>query len=162
MKVLCTYCESEGASALLYEKEPLDDLAITHGICARHARQLLAEIQAAFAQEPPPEGDRLSQLPTPLPVACKAPQFPGTELRGIIRSLGARGAMADLPLTVAPGSRMTLALQTWEETLEIQATVAWTNGTGGRIQHSIAFLAPIEPGLLRVLRRGETRDLRAA
>ena len=162
MKVLCTYCESEGGSALLYEKEPLDDPAITHGICDRHSRQLLEEIQAVFAQEPPSERDRFPRLPMPAPVTCRAPQFPGTELRGIIRNLGPQGAMAEFPLKVAQGGQMTLFLQTWQETLEIQGQVVWTSGVGGRVQHGIAFLAPIEPGFLHGLGCGECREPRAA
>ena len=37
MKVKCPWCEREGRPADLGEREPLDDPAVTHGICRRHA-----------------------------------------------------------------------------------------------------------------------------
>ena len=41
MRIVCAWCERDGAPALLGEREPLDDLTITHGICPRHLTQLL-------------------------------------------------------------------------------------------------------------------------
>ena len=37
VKVKCPWCEREGRPADLGEREPLDDPAVTHGICRRHA-----------------------------------------------------------------------------------------------------------------------------
>ncbi len=50
MKVVCVYCATEGKSALMREKEPLDDPRVTHGICAEHQRRL------ARTAEDSPEG----------------------------------------------------------------------------------------------------------
>ena len=41
MKVQCPWCEREGRPADLGEHEPLDDPAVTHGICRRHALEFL-------------------------------------------------------------------------------------------------------------------------
>lgn len=41
MKVVCSWCRQEGRSGDLGEKEPFDDPALTHAICARHLEQLL-------------------------------------------------------------------------------------------------------------------------
>lgn len=43
MKAICAWCKREGQPAFLGEREPLDDLTETHGICPRHRTQLLAE-----------------------------------------------------------------------------------------------------------------------
>lgn len=47
MKVLCAWCQREGKPALLGERDPLDDPKETHGICAEHARRLMAELGPA-------------------------------------------------------------------------------------------------------------------
>jgi len=41
VKVKCPWCEREGRPADLGEREPLDDPAVTHGICRRHALEFL-------------------------------------------------------------------------------------------------------------------------
>ncbi|HQW91413.1 MAG TPA: hypothetical protein PK478_16270 [Nitrospira sp.] len=40
MKVICSWCQSEGRSALVREKAPLADLRETHGICSDHLQQM--------------------------------------------------------------------------------------------------------------------------
>lgn len=42
MRVICAWCEKEGRSSVLGEKEPLDDPAPTHGICRRHEEALFS------------------------------------------------------------------------------------------------------------------------
>lgn len=44
MRVVCSWCLVEGRSGDLGEKEPFDDPALTHAICARHLEQLLATL----------------------------------------------------------------------------------------------------------------------
>jgi len=39
--VMCAWCEQEGRPAGLGERAPLDDQSKTHGICRRHAIELL-------------------------------------------------------------------------------------------------------------------------
>jgi hypothetical protein len=40
MKVICSWCRSEGRPALLWEKAPLADARETHGICVFHLRHI--------------------------------------------------------------------------------------------------------------------------
>lgn len=47
MRVYCAWCLEEGVleeKAFLYDKEPLEDLSVSHGICPRHAEDLHALI----------------------------------------------------------------------------------------------------------------------
>ena len=43
MRVICAWCQREGRSGFLREREPLDDPGETHGICLRH-QQLVAQM----------------------------------------------------------------------------------------------------------------------
>ena len=44
MKVICSLCEREGKPGYLGEREPLDNPAVTHGLCAPHKELLLESI----------------------------------------------------------------------------------------------------------------------
>ena len=44
MQILCAWCCRDGEPGYLGEREPLDDPAATHGICARHRAQLLESL----------------------------------------------------------------------------------------------------------------------
>jgi hypothetical protein len=44
MRILCAWCEQEGAPAELGEREPLADPTKTHGICRRHWRELVGTL----------------------------------------------------------------------------------------------------------------------
>jgi hypothetical protein len=44
MKVICAWCQREGRSGFLREREPLDDPSETHGICLRHQQQVVATL----------------------------------------------------------------------------------------------------------------------
>ena len=44
MKVICAWCQREGRSGLLREREPLEDPSETHGICLRHQQQVVATL----------------------------------------------------------------------------------------------------------------------
>lgn len=46
MRVLCAWCEREGTDALIREVEPFEDRTATHGICARHYNDLLAQLRS--------------------------------------------------------------------------------------------------------------------
>jgi hypothetical protein len=43
MIVMCAWCQREGRPATLGEKEPLDTVAVSHGICDEHALFILVE-----------------------------------------------------------------------------------------------------------------------
>jgi hypothetical protein len=44
MKIFCAWCERDGLPAFLGEREPLNDLTTTHGICPRHMAQVLGSL----------------------------------------------------------------------------------------------------------------------
>ena len=47
VRVLCAWCERDGAPAFMGEREPLDDPTVTHGICPRHLTVMLATLPSA-------------------------------------------------------------------------------------------------------------------
>jgi len=44
MKVVCAWCERRGGAGDLGERAPFDNPGITHGLCLRHAAQLLESL----------------------------------------------------------------------------------------------------------------------
>ena len=44
MEVLCAWCRLEGKPGYLGERESLEDLGPTHGVCANHKEQLLESL----------------------------------------------------------------------------------------------------------------------
>jgi hypothetical protein len=44
VKAYCAWCRQEGRNGDLGEREPLDDLRETHGVCDRHQQELLATL----------------------------------------------------------------------------------------------------------------------
>jgi hypothetical protein len=44
MKVVCAWCQQEGRSGVIGEREPVDDPTETHGVCAVHAERLLEQL----------------------------------------------------------------------------------------------------------------------
>jgi len=44
MQILCAWCCREGQPGYLGEREPLENLEPTHGICARHTREFLESL----------------------------------------------------------------------------------------------------------------------
>jgi len=44
VKVICSLCEREGKPGYLGEREPFDNSAVTHGLCAPHTELLLESI----------------------------------------------------------------------------------------------------------------------
>jgi hypothetical protein len=46
VRAICSWCQAEGSPADLGEREPLDDLAETHGVCQRHLTQFLGSARS--------------------------------------------------------------------------------------------------------------------
>ena len=46
MTVVCAWCQQQGRTTVLGEKEPLDWAVVSHGICEEHAQAFLAEVRA--------------------------------------------------------------------------------------------------------------------
>jgi hypothetical protein len=44
MKAVCAWCQQEGRSGVLGDREPLDDPSETHGVCARHSEKLVEQL----------------------------------------------------------------------------------------------------------------------
>ena len=45
MTVVCAWCQRQGRTMVLREKEPLDHPMVSHGICEEHVRAFLAELR---------------------------------------------------------------------------------------------------------------------
>ncbi len=43
MTVVCAWCQRQGRTTVLREKEPLDWAVVSHGICEEHAKAFLDE-----------------------------------------------------------------------------------------------------------------------
>ena len=56
MKVICSWCKSEGHVGFLREKAPLGDVRETHGICVIHLQQVAEGRESLM----PCDGDRTS------------------------------------------------------------------------------------------------------
>ncbi len=44
MRVVCAWCERDGAPAFMGERDPLEDPSVTHGICPRHLTLVLGTL----------------------------------------------------------------------------------------------------------------------
>ena len=44
MIVACAWCEAEGRSYVMAEREPLDDRRVTHSVCVEHRTELLSQL----------------------------------------------------------------------------------------------------------------------
>jgi hypothetical protein len=44
MIVACAWCESEGRSYVMAEREPLEDRRVTHSVCVEHRTELLSQL----------------------------------------------------------------------------------------------------------------------
>jgi wyosine [tRNA(Phe)-imidazoG37] synthetase (radical SAM superfamily) len=49
MTVVCAWCQRQGRTTVLREKEPLDWAVVSHGICEEHAKTFLAEVRETKA-----------------------------------------------------------------------------------------------------------------
>jgi len=47
MTVVCAWCQHQGRTLVLREKEPFDYHVVSHGICEEHARAFLAQLREA-------------------------------------------------------------------------------------------------------------------
>jgi hypothetical protein len=56
--MICAWCEHEGKTVVLAEREPVDDLRFEYAICDRHTARLVARLHKYF---PPGETSHTSQ-----------------------------------------------------------------------------------------------------
>jgi hypothetical protein len=55
MTVVCAWCQHQGRTTVLREKEPFDRPVISHGICDEHVVAFLAEVREAETPAMPPD-----------------------------------------------------------------------------------------------------------
>src|SRR5687768_2924529 len=105
MRLMCAWCQQEGAPAFLCEVEPLDDETETHGICARHRFEVLQELDTAQARPATVGGG----------VQPSAPEVVD-EYEMLHRWIADSGEMLDtlMPGVLAAGSRLAHRAETAE------------------------------------------------
>ncbi len=80
-----------------------------------------------------------ARFPVLVVVRTRASQFGGTEVKGLVRNIGARGLMAELPIEVTRGTPVALTLETRAGPLALDGRVVWTAIGEGRVQHGMIF-----------------------
>lgn len=118
-----------------------------------HARRV-PQTEIPEGEEGAPETGRMQvvrrfeRVPVSLPAIARAPQFPGTALRGVVLYIAAGGLMVELPVEVVSGSTLWVLLQTRQGPREVEGKVVWTAAAGGTVHHGLAFAEPEEPDFL--------------
>lgn len=85
---------------------------------------------------------RFERIPVSVPAIGWAPQFPGMELRGVVRYTAVGGLMAEFPVEVVPGSTLRVLFQTRQRSLEVEGKVVWTTVNKNTIRHGLSFPEP--------------------
>ncbi len=158
MKVLCTYCEMEGRPALIEEKEPRGDAMITHGICAKHRRQLYREMEVLRRKLAAPGSGQYGRLPVSLRAVGHTPQVIGGQLRGTVRTVGVGGVTVEFPMRVPPGSFLRVVIERQRGPLEVEGRVVWAAVLPDGVLHGVAFLTPKDPEFAGDLYMDEVRS----
>lgn len=151
MKIVCAHCQAEGKTGVLEEMEPRDDPTVRYSLCPARRLQVEEEARAAAeARQGEPEEGRagmqhFERVPVALPVLGWAPQFQGTALRGMARSVSAVGLVVEFPVEVVRGTVMRLALQTRRGPLELEGRIVCTALNEGVMRHNLVFPEPKGP-----------------
>jgi CheY-like chemotaxis protein len=80
------------------------------------------------------------------PVLARVPQFPGRDLRGIVRNVSRGGLLAEFSVELVPGSQLELTLETPQGPHHETGRVVWESASSDVVHHGIAFLEPKGPG----------------
>jgi hypothetical protein len=48
VKTICAWCEHEGRTVVLAEREPADDLSVSYAICETHAERLISKLHKYY------------------------------------------------------------------------------------------------------------------
>ena len=139
---------------------PLNELVFPEGFDSLAAAEAAAKRyvdreHARQAQREGPEGRegvggpeehlgqrRFLRFPAYLPVIGFAPQLELGEILGVVRTVSAGGLMVELPVELAPGSAVDLALLTQHGPLEVEAQTVWTAASGDTVRHGLTFPQP--------------------
>ncbi|HSC72224.1 MAG TPA: response regulator [Candidatus Methylomirabilis sp.] len=101
---------------------------------------LLETLDAVLASQ-----RRFPRVAVTCPVLARVPQFPGRDLRGIVRNVSRGGLLAEFPVELVLGSRVDLTLETPQGPLPETGRVVWAVAFGGVVRHGIGFLQPKGP-----------------
>lgn len=99
---------------------------------------------------------RFTRFPVSLPVTGRVVEL-AEGIEGMARNVGAGGLMAELPVSLPPGSAVGLVLQRRHGPLLVEARVIWTMASGDMVRHGFAFLEPKWPGFAMDLFLDENR-----
>ena len=80
-----------------------------------------------------------ARFPVSLPVLVRTVQFPGRDITGKVRNVGAGGMMAELPVHMEAGRAVALLLQTRSGPRELEARVVWSAAAGETVRHGCSF-----------------------
>lgn len=93
-------------------------------------------------QHPLPGVRQFARFPVSLPVLVRADQFPGRDITGRVRNVGAGGLMAELPVRMEEGSAVAIFLQTRQGPRELGVRVVWIAAVGEAVRHGCSFSTP--------------------
>ncbi len=102
---------------------------------------LLATLDGVLARR-----RRFPRVAITCPVLARVPQFPGRDLRGIVRNVSRGGLLAEFPVELVLGSRVELTLETPQGPHPETGRVVRAIASGDVVRHGIAFLQPKGPG----------------
>ncbi len=97
---------------------------------------------------PPGSSPRMrhfARFPVSLPVLVRTGLFPGRDIAGKVRNVGAGGMMAELPVHMKAGSAVALLFQTRWGPRELDARVVWSAAAGETVRHGCSFTTPQSP-----------------
>ena len=151
MKVVCVYCEAEGSPALIGESEPLDNPAVTHGVCARHRQRLRQEIEALRQEIGTRPTRRFGRHAVSLPAVAYVSQMEAGTLLGTVRTIGDGGMLVEFSIEIPKGTFVRVAVQLPQTSLELEGQVVWIVKSDTAVRHGLAFTVPKPRGFAATL-----------
>jgi PilZ domain-containing protein len=151
MKVVCVYCEAEGSPALIGESEPMENPAVTHGMCAKHRQRLRQEIETLRQEIGTRPTRRFGRLSVSLPAVAHVSQNRAGVLLGTVRTIGDGGMLAEFPIEIPQGTLVRVAVQLPQTSLELEARVVWITKSDTTVRHGLAFTVPKPRGFAETL-----------
>ena len=100
---------------------------------------------------------RYARFPISLPVIGRTGESSRKAVKGMVRSVGAGGLMAEFPVQMMPGRSVGLVLQRRHGPLTVRGRVVWAIPTRRSVRHGFAFLEPQWPGFAMDLFLDENR-----
>jgi CheY-like chemotaxis protein len=101
---------------------------------------LLATLDAVLASQ-----RHFPRFAVTCPVHARVRQFPGRDLRGLVRNISRGGLLAEFPVELGLGGRVELTLETPQGPFPETGRVVWAITSGDVVRHGIGFLQPKGP-----------------